>query len=172
VSGALHDLFLPLPPRPPVDPPAPDRRPARARVAWDEIDGRVVLALPRPLSWAERLVSRLLFPIPAERLVSLEGPAARFWLLADGARTLRGIAAAMGADPARCARFADDLAARGLLAPEGEAADDALRGLTPARGWRRVACRRCRTTQPVRAGPGARWFCPRCRKLNQVPTAP
>ncbi len=142
-------------------------------MAWDEVEGRVVLALPRTLSAAERLVSRL-FPIPDARLVSLEGLAARFWLLSDGARSVRGIAEALGAEEGRAALFAEDLARRGLLAlaPAPAAADDALRGLTPERGWRCLACRRCKTVHPLRAAPGARWFCPRCRKLNQVPLGP
>lgn len=153
--------------------------PARARVAWDEIDGRVVIALPRRLTRAERFVSRI-FPIAEVRLVSLEGPAARFWLLCDGQRTVREIARAMfDAAPAeglegRSALFAQDLVARGFLAlseAPGQAEDE-LRGLTPERGWRRLACRRCKTVHPLRIAPGARWFCPRCRKLNQVPQVP
>lgn len=156
-----------------------DAYPARRRVAWDEVAGRVVLALPRRLGAADRLVARL-FPIPRVRLVSLEGPAARFWILCSGTRTLREIAIAMlEAAPAeeveaRSVRFAQDLAARGLLAFQNAPApaDDALRGLTPERGYRRLACRRCKTVHPIPADAGARWFCPRCRKLNQVPLGP
>jgi hypothetical protein len=162
-----------------VDATGLDAYPTRRRVAWDEVDSRVVLALPRTLSPVERLVSRFL-PIPNVRLVSLEGPAARFWLLADGTRTLRDIARALHDDAsagdmeARALRFAQDLVQRGFLVLQDapRAADDALRGLTPALGWSRLACRRCRTTHPLRVPPGARWFCPRCRKLNQVPLGP
>lgn len=143
------------------------RYPARADVAWDELEGRIVLALPRPLSAAQRAVARLLFPIPEERLVSLEGPAAQLWRLADGGRNVEQIAREMRVAPEQAARFAEDLAARGFLALRETPAPvaDAKRGLDASRGWQQARCRRCRTLSPLRAGT-ARWFCPRCRKLN------
>lgn len=153
-----------------------DAYPARADVPWDEVDGRVVLALPKPHGPVERLVNRIV-PVADERHVSLEGASARVWLLADGTRTLRELAREAFRDaPAermeeRAVRFAQDLAARGWLrlqdAPARAA--DAQRGLTPEKGYRAARCRRCKTEHRLRLPQGARYFCPRCRRPNLVP---
>lgn len=156
--------------------PVADRYPARADVPWDDLgDARVVLAIPRRRGRVESLLARLV-PGPRDALVSLEGRAARFWRLADGTRALAAIVDELRAPgdeevDARVRALAEDLARRGFLALHDAPAParDARKGLGPAQGFRRLACRRCRVEHPVRAPPGAWWACPRCRRPQRVP---
>ena len=147
-----------------------DRYPARRDVPWDEIDGRVVISLPKARSATTRLALRL-FGAPRNTIATLEDDAARFWLASDGARTLREMIALLGRSEAAALAFARDLHARGFLELRERAGPIAqtLRGLP---GFARPACRKCGVVTPVRAKPGAPWLCPRCRRLNLVPREP
>jgi hypothetical protein len=151
--------------------------PARADLPWDEVDGRVFVALPRRRTRVERWLSARLFPTPENVLITLEGHAGAFWRLADGTRTLDDIARKLAALPGDAARmderalaFARKLAARGLLRlPERpEPASDTRQGLHERDGFRRHACRACGVRIPVRAPDGAFFLCPRCRRLNRL----
>lgn len=137
----------------------------RAVVPWDELDGRVVIALERRLGTVERALARLV-RVPENVLVSLEGPAANAWRLADGSRRLREL-------PDEARPIAHELARRRFLrlvdAPTR--ATDPMRGLDESSGYGRHACRRCAVVQPLRARQGAWWICPRCRRINRVPHA-
>ena len=146
--------------------------PARRDVPWDEIDGRVVLALPRHITWVQRIVSHI-FPLGQTQIVTLDGPAAQFWLACDGRHATREIAKTLGDIPhaeARAQRFVADLAARGFLSlhEAPTPTQDRARGLTPEKGYARLRCRRCKRDQPLRLGADTRWFCPHCRRLNRI----
>jgi hypothetical protein len=124
------------------------------------------------MTWIQRVVARL-FPLGGTHVVTLEGAAARFWLLCDGLHTTREIATALADVPqaeARAERFVADLARRGYLVV-GNAPSPALdtrRGLTRERGYAILPCRRCKRRQPMLLVDSARWYCPHCRKLNRA----
>lgn len=157
-----------------------DVYPIRREVAWDDVDNRVVIALPRDVGAVGRLFAKLM-PVAENRLVSLEDQAADFWRKADGRNSLRAIAGdltrkgeAGEAAQARVIVFARDLERRGFLEIRAQhgAANDRLRGLTPQRGFFRLACGQCDVVHPIQAKPGAKWACPRCQKVNRVPKTP
>lgn len=176
--SAGHTLLMETRHRPRVD-DLLATYPARADVPWDDIEGRIVIALPRKSGAVERFLARIL-PVPENVVLSLEGTAASFWRLAEGTRTLRQMAAELAAQieggqrEARVLHLARDLAARGFLVlrPTPEPLVETRRGLGPEKGFHPLACRACKVVTPVRARSGARWFCPRCRKLNMVPRPP
>lgn len=149
--------------------------PARVDLPWDEVDGRVFVALPRRRTRVERWLDRF-FPSPENVLLTFEGRAAAFWTLADGTRTLGEISDALEAVPGdasrmdeRAAAFAERLRGRNLVTFEDapRRVDDTRRGLDAARGFRLHPCR-CGVRLPVRAPAGARFLCPRCRRLNRL----
>lgn len=152
------------------------RYPARVELPWDEVDGRVFLALPRRRTRIERWISERLLPVPENVLLTFEGHAAAFWTLADGTRTVDEIARELERLPGDASRmderahgFAERLSARHLvrLLDRPERVGDERRGLGAAEGFRQHACR-CGVRLPVRAPPGAFFFCPRCRRLNRL----
>lgn len=149
--------------------------PARVDVPWDEVDGRIYVALPKRRGRIERALARFM-PVPANVLLTLEGGAARFWLLADGTCELADLAVRIRTDDeaedveARTRAFGDAMAARGLVrmlsAPEP--VTDARRGLGEAQGFLRATCRRCKVVLPLRGRRGTFFLCPRCRWPNRA----
>lgn len=136
---------------------------------WDELDGRVFIALPKRRTRIERALERVV-PTPHNTLMTFEGESARFWTLADGTRTLDDLAAALEATPARVERFTARLAHRGLLTLHAQpsAAPDTRKGLGEAQGFRRHTCWSCALTHPLRASGRAVFFCPRCKRPNRL----
>lgn len=153
---------------------APAIYPARVDLPWDELDGRVFVALPRRRTRVERWLSRFV-GTPENTLLTFEGEAAAFWRAADGTRAIEEIAAELPGAPAvaRVDAYARRLAARGLvrLHPRPTPAPDERRGLTPERGFHHPACRRCGLRIPVRARLGAFYLCPRCKRPNRLRSA-
>ena len=140
--------------------------PARRDLPWDEIDGRVMIALPKARSATTRLALRI-FRAPRNTIVTLDADAARFWLASDGGKTLREVAATLGKRDEAAAAFALELQARGFLELRAqiEPLIETQRGLP---GFARAACRKCREITPIRADAGAGWMCPRCRAVNRL----
>ena len=73
---------------------APDRATARRefmalrpvrnpKLGWDEVEGRVVLRVPRPDSWQVKIVN-IFFPVPEERKVILDPIGSDVWRVCDG----------------------------------------------------------------------------------------
>lgn len=148
--------------------------PARVDLPWDDVDGRVFVALPRRRTRFERWVSRFV-PTPENTLLTFEGEAAAFWRLADGTRPVGELASALpGAPPvARVDAYARRLAARGLVRLHAQATPvvETQRGLGVERGFHHPPCRRCGLRVPVRARVGALYLCPRCKRPNRVRAA-
>ena len=53
------------------------------KLGWDEVEGRVVLRVPRPDSWQVKLVN-VFFPVPEERKVVLDPIGSDVWRACDG----------------------------------------------------------------------------------------
>lgn len=142
------------------------------------IEGRAVIAVDAAPGRVERWIRRV-FPGPDVRFATLDDLGTDAWLLADGSRTVRAIAADLrakhreSAEPAeeRAARFATALAGRGWirLATGPVSTGDDARGFTPERGYRVVSCTKCARARPIKAPPGARYLCPACGKLTRAP---
>lgn len=154
--------------------------PARVDLPWDELDGRVFVALPRRRGAVERWIARHVVATPENVLITLEGHAAAFWRLADGTRDLATLARDFAAQTGdaerideRIREFATRLAKRGLvrLLPSPQPVLETRVGLDEHQGFARHPCRHCRVRLPVRAPPGAFFLCPRCRRLNRLPRA-
>ena len=73
---------------------APDRATARReflalkplrnpKLGYDEIEGRVVLRVPRPDTWQVKIVN-IFFPVPDERKVVLDPIGSDVWRVCDG----------------------------------------------------------------------------------------
>lgn len=54
------------------------------KLGWDEVEGRVVLRVPRPDTWQVKLVN-VFFPVPEERKVVLDPIGSDVWRVCDGA---------------------------------------------------------------------------------------
>ena len=52
-------------------------------IGWKEVEGRVVLTVPRPNNWKIRLINRF-FEVPPSRTVDLDALGSFVWLRCDG----------------------------------------------------------------------------------------
>lgn len=144
--------------------------PVRAPVPWVQEEGRVVVLLPKrlgPLARAMRQLTRG----PTHLRVPLDEVGSQAFLLADGTRTARDLAAALEeafgdrAGPQdRALAFLATLARNDLLllATAPEAAPAPAPAAAPA-GIRTAACPRCGHGFHVAEAPGTRLQCPACR---------
>lgn len=139
--------------------------PVRAPVPWVREAERVVVLLPKrlgPLARALRAATRG----PEHLRVPLDEVGSRAFLLADGTRTARGIAAALEAEfgeragpETRALAFVGSLARNGLLrlAQSPVAAPS-----PPNAAVRRATCPGCGRGFHVAEAPGTRLRCPSC----------
>ena len=139
--------------------------PVRAAVPWVEEQGRVVVLLPKRLDPVSRFL-RAATKGPAHLRVPLDEVGSRAFLLADGTRTGRDLAAALEREfgdragpEERALTFLGHLARNGLLllatapTPPAPAVDAATRS---------VSCPACGAMFHVADPPGTRFRCPAC----------
>jgi hypothetical protein len=64
-------------------------RPGRnPRVEWEEVEGKVMLRVPRPTDWKFKLAKKL-FPIPDEpKIVALDAIGSHVWVRCDGKNSI------------------------------------------------------------------------------------
>ena len=60
------------------------------RLKWDEVEGRIVLRVPRPDSWQVKLVN-IFFPVPEERKVVLDPIGSDVWRVCDGETSIADV---------------------------------------------------------------------------------
>jgi len=52
-------------------------------LGWDEVEGRIVLRVPRPDTWQVKIIN-VFFPVPEERKVVLDPIGSDVWRVCDG----------------------------------------------------------------------------------------
>lgn len=66
-------------------------KPARnPKIPWEEVDGKVVLTIPRPKNWKIKLIN-VFFPVPESRKVILDAIGSHVWRGCDGQNRIESL---------------------------------------------------------------------------------